>query len=197
MTVAGLVLAAGAGTRFGAPKALADFGGERLVDRAVRTLHDAGCGPILVVLGAQAGQVVAAATLRGAAVLVNDGWSEGLGSSLRCGLTALTAHPVEAAVLLLVDQPRIGADVVRRLLAHRDGAAQAVVASYAGKPRNPVLLERSAWPDVAASAVGDVGARGWLRTHADRVRTVACDDLGSADDIDTPADLTRILEERP
>lgn len=189
---AGLVLAAGEGRRLGQPKALLRVDDELLVDRAVRVARDGGCDPIVVVLGAAAADVVHRAVLDDAVVVVNDGWAEGIGSSLRCGLSALADLRAPAAVVLLVDQLGVTAETVRRLVpTWRDGA-RAVVASYDGKPRNPALLDASTWPEVSTLAVGDVGARAWLRAHADEVVRVACDDLGSDDDIDTVADLRRL-----
>jgi CTP:molybdopterin cytidylyltransferase MocA len=76
--------------------------------------------------------------------------------------------------------------------ASADRAPAAAIAVYAGEPRNPVLLRRPVWAEVAASARGDVGARAWLRAHPERVLAVACDGTGSPDDIDTPADLARL-----
>ena len=97
---AGLVLAAGEGRRFGGPKAPYVLDGERLVDRAVRTLHDAACDPVLVVLGAWVGDVP------GAEIILNPDWSSGMGSSLRIGLEALTEHAdVGRVVVTLVDLP--------------------------------------------------------------------------------------------
>jgi len=190
---AGLVLAAGEGSRLGRPKALVAVDGELLVDRAIRVAHEAGLHPVVVVLGAAAADVVRSAGLDRAVVVVNDGWREGIGASLRCGLTALTDQRAAAAVVLLVDQPAVGAETVRRLLpAWRDGAV-AVAASYKGAVRNPVLLGAASWPGVMAQAIGDTGARGWLREHDEQVVTVACDDLGSEADIDTIADLQRLV----
>ncbi len=115
-----------------------------------------------------------------------------MGSSLRCGLSAVADQGASGVVIVLVDQPRVGAQTLRRLMhAWRDGA-RAAVASYDGQPRNPVLLDASTWSEVAASAAGDIGARGWLRAHMDDVHLVACDDLGSDVDIDTPADLQQL-----
>ena len=190
---AALVLAAGAGSRLGRPKALVRIGGELLVERAVRVARDAGCAPVVVVLGADAADVVTQADLQDALVLVNDAWPEGMGASLRVGLRALAEISAEAAVVLLVDQPRISADIVRRVA--QAPASPAVAASYAGRPGNPVRLHAAVWDDVCASAVGDVGARAWMRTHPGDVDLVACDDLGSDDDIDTPDDLTRMLDD--
>jgi CTP:molybdopterin cytidylyltransferase MocA len=185
------VLAAGEGSRFGTPKALVEVGGELLVDRSVRVAREAGCDPVAVVVGAQAHDVVRTATLDGVVVLVNDDWADGMGSSLRVGLRALAELGATAAVVLLVDQPRITAGVVRRVVSAPP--APALAASYAGRPGNPVRLDASIWPDVCALAIGDVGARAWMRAHPEAVQVVACDDLGSDDDIDTPEDLGRVL----
>lgn len=186
MTLAGLVLAAGAGTRFGRPKALVPFRGEPLVTRAVHTLSAGGCKPVIVVLGAAAEQVRAAVDLP--QVVVNPDWSQGMGSSLRCGLAAMPAN-ARAVVVALVDQPLIGADAVSRLAAAWRAGAVVAVATYAGEARNPVVLARSVWAEVAAGLTGDRGAGAWLRAHPDLVTPVSCDDTGSPDDIDTPDDL--------
>jgi CTP:molybdopterin cytidylyltransferase MocA len=192
VTVAGLVLAAGAGRRFGGPKALIELDGELLVDRAARMLADAGCAPVVAVLGAAAADVIARARLDHAIVIINDGWDEGIGSSLRCGLAALTDLRAEAVVVALADQPLVTAAAVRRLVdGWRDGRPVRV-ASYEGKPRNPVLLAAPVWPEVVALARGDEGARAWMRAHPDDVDDVACDDLGRPADIDTSADLDEL-----
>ena len=193
---AGLLLAAGEGRRLGLPKALVGLDGELLVDRAVAALADAGCAPVLVVLGARAGDVVARARLDGAVVVVNDGWAEGIGSSLRVGLQVLSELGAARVVVALADQPRIGADVVRRLVSHPADVA-AVAASYGGRAGNPVRLDASVWAEVSATARGDVGARAWMRAHPEQVQVVACDDLGSDDDIDTREDLIRLGGSEP
>ena len=190
MTVAGLLLAAGAGTRFGRPKALVRFEGELLVERGVRLLAEGGCDPVLVVLGAQADVVQEAAAL--ADVVVATDWKRGMGASLRAGLHALQHRPVDACVVALADQPGIGAEAVKRLLAAHAAGAVAAVATYDGAARNPVLLSKPTWNDVAALAVGDAGARSWLRAHPDQVTAVACDGTGTPLDIDTPDDLARL-----
>ncbi len=193
MTVAGLLLAAGGGSRFGGPKALVDLDGELLVERGARVLREAGCAPVVVVLGAAADEVRASAELDGAEAVDNPDWSEGIGSSLRAGLAALAGR-AEAVVVALADQPHVSPALVGRLVAAWRDGARAALASYHGRARNPVLLDASVWPEVAAGAYGDVGARRWLREHPDDVVAVPCEDLGSDSDIDTPADLARLRE---
>jgi CTP:molybdopterin cytidylyltransferase MocA len=184
--VAGVVLAAGAGVRFGGPKALVRLDGERLVDRAVRTLRDGGCTPVLVVEGAAPLAPV------DAELVTNPQWALGMGTSLRAALAALEARQdVDAAVLLLVDTPWVAAEAVRRVVdAHQASGARAVQAGYGGVPGHPVLLARSAWREAAELAVGDQGARGWLRRHRDEVMLVDCTGVGDPRDVDRPGDLT-------
>ncbi|GGO75539.1 nucleotidyltransferase family protein [Nonomuraea cavernae] len=177
--VAGLLLAAGQGSRLGMPKALVTYEGERLVDRGVRLLEEGGCHPVVVVLGAATMQV------RGAVTVRNPGWASGMGSSLRVGLGALPEE-APAVVVALVDQPFIRPEAVRRLIG---AGAEVAVATYGGRRRNPVLIARRHFARVAELAVGDVGARPFLKAHPELVTEVPCDGLGDPADIDTPEDL--------
>jgi len=183
--VAGVLLAAGEGKRLGTPKALVELGGRRLVDRGVDLLASGGTAPVVVVTGA------VPLTVPGAVVVANPDWASGMGSSLAAGLRALPAD-CAAAVIALVDQPLIGAAVVRRLISAWLAGAELAVATYDGRPRNPVLLARRHWAGAAAAAAGDVGARPYLRAHAGLVTHVECADIGSPDDVDTPGDLVRV-----
>ncbi|HEV7207473.1 MAG TPA: nucleotidyltransferase family protein [Mycobacteriales bacterium] len=193
--LAGIVLAAGAGSRFGQPKALVPFRGELLVERAVRLLAAGGCQPVWAVLGASAGEVHARADLAGAVPVLAEDWAQGMGASLRAGLAAATASAAQAVIVALADQPLIGVPALQRLRAAWQAGAVAAVAGYAGRPRNPVLLTRAIWAEVAQAAVGDVGARGWLRAHPELVTVVPCDGTGDPVDVDTPDDLDALLEE--
>jgi CTP:molybdopterin cytidylyltransferase MocA len=183
--VAGVLLAAGEGSRLGTPKALVQLGGRRLVDRGVDLLRDGGAEPVLVVLGA------ARVPVTGARTVQNPDWRTGMGSSLAAGLLALPGD-CAAAVIALVDQPLVGAAAVRRLIAAYLAGAQIAVATYHGKPRNPVLLARPHWAGVLEAAAGDAGARPYLRAHPDLVTAVECADTGRPDDVDTPDDLARL-----
>jgi nicotine blue oxidoreductase len=187
-TVAGLVLAAGEGRRYGRPKALVELGGRLLVERAVGALTEGGCGPVTVVLGASADEVVRRADLDGTRTVLNPAWATGMGSSLRAGLAALTAGHADAALVLLVDTPGIGAAAVRRLAGY--AAADVVaVATYDGRRGHPVLLGRQHWAEVARLADGDAGARPFLAAHPGLVTPVPCEDIADGTDVDVPADL--------
>lgn len=174
---AGVVLAAGAGTRYGMPKVLADQGG--WLRAAVTALHGGGCDEVVVVLGAAIVDVPPPAR----AVIAED-WADGLSASLRAGISALDA--ADFAVLHTVDTPDVGADVVRRVLsAGRSSPSGLARAHYAGRPGHPVVLARWHWPDLLAGLHGDEGARPFLRARSD-VLAVECGDLAGGADIDTP-----------
>lgn len=177
----GLVLAAGEGRRFGGPKAPAIIDGERLVDRAVRVLSEGGCTPVFVVLGAWTGHVP------GAEVVINPGWTEGMGTSLRAGLDALSrrtdAAPDDRVLVTLVDLPGLTPEAVRRLV---DSSADLVAATYAGERGHPVVMGAQFWGEAARSARGDAGARDFLRAHADELVLVEVGDIADGSDLDAP-----------
>ncbi len=217
--VAGVLLAAGSGSRLGRPKALVVVGGQSMVRRGITLLSDGGADPVIVVTGAtgpdtditgpdtgitgpdtgitgpDTGHGSGTALedrARGVIISVhNPDWPAGMGSSLAVGLGAVPAE-CSAAVIALADQPLIGPEAVRRLLAAYAAGGSVAVACYDGRPRNPVLISREHWPEVIALASGDVGARPFLRTHPELVTEVECADTGRPDDVDSPEDLARI-----
>ncbi|MGH3161754.1 MAG: nucleotidyltransferase family protein [Streptosporangiaceae bacterium] len=200
--VAGVLLAAGEGSRFGRPKALVELDGQTLAERGVTLLRAGGTDPVLIVTGAAQ---VDLGPEHQARTVYNGEWHTGMGSSLRAALRALTeleAGPevgpeIGAAVVALADQPLVGAAAVGRLIAAYRAGAGVAVAAYGGKPRNPVLLAREHWPEVIATAIGDQGARAFLRARPELVTLVECGDTGHPDDIDTPADFEHIAVSWP
>lgn len=192
---AGVLLAAGAGERFGRPKALVAFHGEPLVVRGVRLLSRAGCRPVTVVAGADAEAVRLALRGRSVDVVVNDDWRSGMGGSVRAGLGAARRSDAPAAVVALVDQPLVAPEAVQRLTAAWRSGAVIAAASFEGRIRTPVLFDVRAWDAVDRAAVGDQGARGLLRDRQDWVEPVACDDVASPLDIDTAMDLHALAGE--
>ncbi|MEV0495200.1 nucleotidyltransferase family protein [Streptomyces atratus] len=191
--IAGLLLAAGGGRRLGGrPKALLEHRGRPLVEHALRMLREGGCAPVHVVLGAAADEVRARADLSGCAVTVNPQWREGMGSSLRAGLGALSGTKADAALVLLVDQPGIGAQAVARVRSAYRSRVTLAAASYDGERGHPVLFGADRWADIAAGAVGDQGARAYLRAHRDAISLVECSDVAEAYDIDTAEDLRHL-----
>jgi CTP:molybdopterin cytidylyltransferase MocA len=174
---AGLVLAAGAGRRFGGPKQLAAVGGKPLIEHALAAL--AHIGRVVVVLGARADAVRAGADLAATEIVVCDDWAEGMSASLRAGLAVL--NDADEVVIVLADQPFITAAVVDRVRAARGSAARAV---YGGAPGHPVVVRRPLL-DRAGELRGDAGFRELL----DGAAEVECGDLADPRDIDTRDDL--------
>ncbi|MBW4721194.1 nucleotidyltransferase family protein [Saccharothrix obliqua] len=185
MAVAGLVLAAGAGRRFGGPKALVTRGGALWVETARSVLRAAGCAPVVVVLGAGAAEVRARAALDDSVLVDNAEWATGMGSSLRAGLAALD-DSVDAVVVLPVDTPGVTVEAVRRVAGLASPSALAR-ASYNGEPGHPVLIGREHWVGASASATGDTGARDYLQAHG--ATSVPCEDVAVGRDVDRPEDL--------
>ena len=182
--IGGLVLAAGAATRFGSAKQLADFDGRPLLEHAVRAMTASPVGRVVVVLGSGAEEVLARADLHGADAVVCERWAEGQSASLACGLAELSG--CEAVVVTLGDQPLVSPDAIRRVMAGRREGVAAVRATYDGVPGHPVLLERRLFERMR-DVTGDHGARNLLISM--QTAEIPCDDLGGGQDVDTPAQL--------
>lgn len=175
--VAGLLLAAGAGVRYGMPKVLAEQG--KWLRAAVAALAEGGCDDVVVVLGAAVVDVPAPAR-----PVVAEDWEQGMGASLAAGLAA--AGDADYAVVLTVDTPDVGAGVVDRVLTAARGAPSGIArAVYEGRPGHPVVIADRHWPDLVRTLRGDDGARGFLAARSDVV-TVDCADLATGLDIDAP-----------
>ena len=137
-------------------------------------LREAGCEPVVVVLGAWVGRVDDADI-----TVVNDAWATGMGSSLRLGLGTLVGTEAERVVVTLVDLPGLTTEAVRRLVDSGSGLAQA---TYDGQRGHPVVLARTHWAGVADTAEGDRGARAYLAAH--EVALVEVGDVATGDDLD-------------
>ncbi len=179
MDAVGVLLAAGAGSRYGSPKALAHGGA--WLQTAVLALRDGGCAQVVVVLGARAAEARTLVPVHTSVVVAPD-WAQGMSASLRVGLAAAEGTSARRAVLHLVDTPDVGADVVARVLAV---GAPLTRATFGGKGGHPVVLDRPHWAPVAGRATGDHGARDYLAGRTDVV-AVECGDLATGEDIDTP-----------
>lgn len=183
--ILGLVLAAGAGTRMGGPKALLRTpDGAPWVHTASRMLRAAGCSDVLVALGAS--EALARELVPADAVVVSvPDWAEGLSATLRAGLAAAAQSDADAVVITPVDTPDAPATAAARVIAAAASPlAEALVrATYGGRPGHPVLIGRAHWAAVSASVEGDAGAGKYLRAHG--ALAVECADLWSGADIDS------------
>ena len=182
MKVAAVVLAGGASLRLGTPKQLVRIGGETLVERTVRICREAGCDPVVVVLGAAADQVRSACSLDDAMVVMNQHWQEGMARSIVEGVSALDVS-VEGCVMITCDMPAVLPDHLRRLTVSVEMTASA----YAGRHGVPAYFPRARFPQLV-SLSGDTGARDLLKSCP------AIQLEGGELDIDTPQDLKRAIE---
>jgi molybdenum cofactor cytidylyltransferase len=178
------VLAAGAATRFGGAKQLAELDGRPLLEHALGAMAASGVDRMVVVLGAGAEEIAARVDLHGAEPLICDRWDEGQSASLATALAEM--GDADAVVVTLGDQPRMSPDAIRRVIASREAGTAAVRATYNGDPGHPVLLERELIGRLR-DVTGDHGARNLLLSV--NTRDVPCDDLGGGDDVDTRAQL--------
>ncbi len=181
--VAAIILAAGASTRMGQPKQLLKLRGERLLERAVRVAEQAGCGPVVVVLGASAELIQAECSLDHATVVMNPEWREGMASSIRCGVQQVDGK-CDVALLMVCDQPAVTSDHLRKLVDRcTDGCIGGPVASsYAGRRGVPACFPASYFGELLLLR-GDSGARHLLES------TPAIELAGGELDIDTPLTL--------
>jgi molybdenum cofactor cytidylyltransferase len=189
--IAGVVLAAGAGSRFGGAKQLAELDSRPLLEHALRAVEAVpAIGRIVVVLGARADEVRAGVDFGATEVIVCEEWETGQSASLRRGIAAI-AGDAEAAVITLGDMPRVTPQVIARFadVASEHGAVARARAVYDGAPGHPVVLG-SAYFDAVSEIEGDIGARELLRRIG--VVTIECAHLCSPVDIDTPVDLERL-----
>jgi CTP:molybdopterin cytidylyltransferase MocA len=191
--VSAIVLAAGGGSRFGGGKLLAKLGGRPIIDTVLHNLREAPVDEIIVVVGADAQRLRGVCEAYGVRIVANEEWERGQSTSVLAGLRACGG---EAAVVLLGDQPFIGAEAVERLVSAFSEGAKVAVATYGGKRRNPVLFSREVWPLLEAELAGDEGARSVLRRHPELVVEVPCEEVGDPTDVDTREDLRRLEEMR-
>jgi CTP:molybdopterin cytidylyltransferase MocA len=186
--ISAVLLAAGSGSRFGGRKLLAPYRGRPLIESSLANLAQAPVDETVVVVGDDAKTLSAVCEPFGVRVVDNPDWERGQSTSVRAGLLALGPE-VRAAVVLLADQPLVGAGAVERLVAAFEGGARVAVATYDAKRRNPVLFSRAVWPLLLEELSGDEGARAVLRRHPDLLTEVPCDGVGDPADVDTAEDL--------
>jgi molybdenum cofactor cytidylyltransferase len=175
--VVGVLLAAGAGRRYGKPKVLV----EGWLETAVGALRGGGCADVVLILGAA--KVPAAP---GVTVVIAPDWEDGLSASVRAGLLHAEGMDGDYAVLHVIDTPDVGPAVVARVLDRALASGGGLARAYFGdRPGHPVVIARRHWPAVLAQISGDRGAGAYLGSRPD-VEIVDCADLAGGQDIDTP-----------
>ena len=199
--IAGIILAAGASTRFGKPKQLLDWKGQPFVRAVAETAMTAGLSPVVVVTGANAEQVGDSVKELNVQFVRNEEWKSGQGSSIRMGVKSLSAsHTASAgeariggAIFLLADQPQITTSILRALVEkHSEGLYPIVAPMVMDQRANPVLFDRSTFSDLAVLE-GDVGGRAIFHKH--RVEYLPWHDDRLLLDVDTPEMYERLLSD--
>lgn len=190
MSTACVILAAGASTRLGQAKQLVRMRGETLLDRTVRIACEAGCSPVVVVLGAGAEAILGACRLEGAEIVTNAAWADGMSTSIRLGLGTVAGR-VAATVMMTCDQPAVNVkhlELLMKICREAVPPAVGIVASrYAGGNGVPACFPATMFSQLFALA-GDQGARTLLQD------AVGIQLPGGELDIDTPAALARMRQ---
>jgi molybdenum cofactor cytidylyltransferase len=185
MRVAAIVLAAGASTRLGEPKQLVVLGGETLLERSVRVVREAGCFPVVVVVGFEYVQVLGNSALGDVVTVINDRWDEGMASSIRAGVGTLgvVTKDAEGVLLMTCDQPSVTAKHLAQLMTE----AEVKASRYAGKNGVPAFFPTKYFEELM-ELKGDAGARGLLAK-------APYEELENGElDVDTLEDLNRARE---
>jgi molybdenum cofactor cytidylyltransferase len=186
LKVAGLLLAAGNSSRLGRPKQLVEFEGKKLIRRAAEALVDAGCSPAIVVLGAELESSTKALGSLSVEIVINNDWSQGMGSSIACGISALDTNP-DAVLLSLCDQPYVTAEHLRSFIAaYTLTRANVIAAQYNGVAGVPALFSSKHFPALS-QLKGEKGAREIIRNSPDAITIplpVAAIDVDTIDDLD-------------
>src|ERR1700689_1170211 len=184
-----IVLAAGVSRRFGSPKQLVRFEGQLLVQRAIAAATELTGSAVSVVLGAHAAEITADLPPGSASVLINRGWQEGIGSSIRLAVSRLPGA-CDGVLLMLADQPMVGGHGLSRLAAAWRRQPRSIIASrYASVTGVPAIFPRWCFNDLAALR-GDQGARVLIGRYNDHVVRLAHPE--AAIDIDYPEDLLEL-----
>jgi molybdenum cofactor cytidylyltransferase len=185
VSIAAVVLAAGASTRLGEPKQLVVFGGETLLERAVRVAREAGCSPVVVVVGAEHVQVLENSVLGDVVTVINDKWQEGMASSIRLGVRSLgfAAKDSEGVLLMTCDQPAVTAKHLDRLRK----SVKVKASRYAGRNGVPAFFPKKYFGQLR-ELQGDAGAR-------DLLAEARYEELENGElDVDTVEDLKRVRQ---
>ncbi len=191
MKIGAVVLAAGGSARLGQPKQLLLYRGESLVRRSADAALQAGCTPVVIVLGWNREKIAGALHNLPVALLPNDDWESGIGRSLRGGVRAV--EDVDAVVILACDQPYVDASLVHRLIEAHERTGQPIVAcTYCGTLGVPALFARAHFSELL-SLPDEQGAKAIIAAHPAGVARV--DFPEGAIDIDTLEDYRNLPNE--
>jgi len=194
--LAAVILAAGGSSRMGQPKQLLKFRGTSLLRRAIDTALAVPTEQVIVVLGHAADQLLPECTPTNATVVLNDQWMEGVSTSLRGGLAAVSSD-ARGVFIYPADMPLVTPEALRELAHRQQVSGRPAAMTEAGGVRGvPVFITRSLFPALMIQE-GDVGGAQYLRGHPEAVEAVHFDDPDLVRDVDRPEDYARLLELDP
>ncbi len=189
--IAAVVLAGGSSARMGKTKQTLPVGGVAMLERVLRTLRQSDVGEVVVVLGDRADEVRRKVSFMREKVVLNPRYADGLSGSLKTGVRSVDPR-AEAAIIVLGDQPLVTRQTIDAMVeAYRRSRAPVVAPFYRGRRGNPVLFDRSLFPELLKME-GDVGAKSVVDSNASRLLRVEVDDRGVLIDVDTPEDYEAI-----
>jgi molybdenum cofactor cytidylyltransferase len=187
-----VILAAGESSRLGRPKPLIQFRGRTLLRRVVDAAGEAGCSPIIVVVGSDGKKLAPKLEQTSAIIVENENWRNGMGTSIRSGVRKLidNSPELEAIVLLLCDQPFVDASMIKRLIARREESRKPIVASsYAATLGVPALFDRVCFEELLGLD-DQGGAKPIILRNPERVAEISFPE--GKIDIDTAADWEKL-----
>jgi molybdenum cofactor cytidylyltransferase len=193
-TIGAVIVAAGGSSRLGQPKQLLRFRGKSLVYHIVVASRQAGCSPVIVVIGSDSEKVTGELRSTSAVIVENENWQRGIGSSIRAGIQGLIdyAPEIDAVVLLVCDQPGVNADTIRNLINLREATKKSIVAScYADTLGVPALFNRSLF-DQLLSLRNEAGAKSIILRNRECVAQLSFPE--GAIDIDAWEDWEKLNE---
>jgi len=189
--IGAVILAAGMSSRMGETKQLLRLGEHTLLDQVLANVRASGVDEIVLVLGHAAEKIMDSVTGENVKIAINRAYREGMGTSLRTGLSALPSG-IDAALIVLADQPFVRPATLKQLMdQYRKSNAQIVIPMYKGFRGNPVLLDHSVFPEVMALN-GDIGCRALFGNHLEGIVKVSVEDLGILLDLDSKDDLEKL-----
>jgi molybdenum cofactor cytidylyltransferase len=194
--LAAVILAAGGSSRMGQPKQLLMFRGTSLLRRAIDTAFAVPADQVIVVLGHAAEQLLPEIEPTSATIVLNDQWMEGVSTSLRGGLSAVSSE-ARGVFIYPADMPLVTPEALRELARRQQVSGRPAAMTETGGVRGvPVFITRSLFPALMIQE-GDVGGAQYLRAHPESVEAVRFDDPDLVRDVDRPEDYTRLLELDP
>jgi len=191
--IALVLLAAGGSTRMGSPKQLLPYRGRPLIRHAAETALASGCDPVMVVLGSHADEIRTALTGLDVVIVENTDWEQGMGTSIRAGISGAEIMGSDGAILALADQPLITPEILRRLIEEHEETGRPIIASeYAGTVGVPAFFTREFFPKLTGLLPSE-GCKAVILANLEYSIRIGCPEAET--DLDTPGDYRAIGEE--